>query len=88
MDDEGIPPTPERCLKVARKIRARTAGLGILPEDVIFDPLVLMAIACGVNCSISDPSHLCNATLAADVLLGRDECGMRYIRACRARKAR
>ncbi len=138
MDDDGIPPTPERRLEVARKIRARAAELGIPPEDVIFDPLVLtvgaepeagrialetislmraeldanvtagasnvsfgmpdrhllnqvflaMAISCGVNCPIGDPSHLCDVILAADVLLGRDKYGMRYIQACRTRKAR
>jgi 5-methyltetrahydrofolate--homocysteine methyltransferase len=138
MDDDGIPATPGRRLEVARKIRDRAAALGIPPEDVIFDPLVLavaadtgagqvaletirllraeldanitcgasnvsfgmpdrhllnqaflaMAIACGVNCPISHPAHLCDTILAADVLLGRDEYSLRYIGACRARKVR
>jgi 5-methyltetrahydrofolate--homocysteine methyltransferase len=136
MDDDGIPPTPEQRLAVARKIRDRAVALGIPTEDIIFDPLVLavgaepqagwvaletirllraeldanitagasnvsfgmpergllnrafmaMAIACGVNCPISHPAHLCDTILASDVLLGRDEYGMRYIKACRARK--
>jgi 5-methyltetrahydrofolate--homocysteine methyltransferase len=138
MDDDGIPPTPERRVAVARKIRDRAAALGIPAENIIFDPLMLavgaepqagqivletvrllraeldanitvgasnvsfgmperdllnqtfiaMAIACGVNCPISHPARLCDTILAADVLLGRDEYGMRYIKACRARKSR
>lgn len=136
MGDEGIPPTPEQRLEVARRILNRALELGIPHEDVIFDPLVLtvgadsraarvaletirllrqefdanltcgasnvsfgmpdrpllnqvflaMALAYGVNCPITDPAHFCDAILAADVLLGKDEYGMRYIRACRARK--
>jgi 5-methyltetrahydrofolate--homocysteine methyltransferase len=135
MDDDGIPPTPEQRLAVARKIRDRAAALGIPSEDVVFDPLVLavgaepgagrvaletvrlllaeldanitvgasnvsfgmpergllnrtflaMAIANGVNCPISHPAHLCETILAADALLGHDEYGMRYIKACRKR---
>jgi 5-methyltetrahydrofolate--homocysteine methyltransferase len=138
MDDDGIPPAPERRLEVARRIRDRATALGIPPEDVIFDPLVLavgaepgaghvaletirllraeldanitcgasnvsfgmpdrrlltqvflaMAIACGVNCPIIHPGHLCDAILAADALLGKDEYGLHYIRACRARRAK
>jgi 5-methyltetrahydrofolate--homocysteine methyltransferase len=41
MDDEGIPQTVERRLAVARKIIARAGELGIPPNDVIIDPLVL-----------------------------------------------
>jgi hypothetical protein len=47
-----------------------------------------MAIACGVNCPIIHPGHLCDAILAADALLGKDEYGLHYIRACRARRAK
>jgi 5-methyltetrahydrofolate--homocysteine methyltransferase len=41
MDDDGIPPTAEKRLEVARKIVARAEGLGIPRNDVIVDPLVL-----------------------------------------------
>ena len=41
MDDDGIPETAERRLKVAGVILERAARLGIPAEDVIIDPLVL-----------------------------------------------
>jgi len=41
MDDEGIPDTPEKRLAVAARIIERAAKLGIGPEDVVIDPLVL-----------------------------------------------
>jgi len=41
MDDDGIPPTPEKRLAVADKILNRAGQLGIKPEDVVIDPLVL-----------------------------------------------
>ncbi len=41
MDDSGIPATPEGRLAVAEKIIERAAKIGIPPEDVIIDPLVM-----------------------------------------------
>jgi len=41
MDDDGIPPTPEKRLAVAGKIIERAGRLGIPPEDVVIDPLAL-----------------------------------------------
>jgi 5-methyltetrahydrofolate--homocysteine methyltransferase len=41
MDEEGIPATPEKRLKIAAKIIERAAKLGIPAEDVVIDPLVL-----------------------------------------------
>jgi 5-methyltetrahydrofolate--homocysteine methyltransferase len=41
MDDNGIPATAEERVAVAEKILERAAKLGIPPEDVIIDPLVL-----------------------------------------------
>ncbi len=41
MDDNGIPPTAEQRLQVAKKIIDRAANLGIPRNDVIIDPLVL-----------------------------------------------
>ena len=41
MDDDGIPPTPEKRLAVARKIVERAESLGIPRSDLILDPLVL-----------------------------------------------
>jgi len=41
MDDEGIPPTAEKRLEVARRIIERAKGLGIPREDVVVDCLAL-----------------------------------------------
>jgi 5-methyltetrahydrofolate--homocysteine methyltransferase len=141
MDEDGIPPTSEKRLAVARKIFERAEALGIPGEDVVIDCLSLtvgaddpqaalvtleairmvrqelgvnmtlgasnvsfglperevvnwaflaMAIQNGVNCPIVDAAKVRPAILAADLLLGRDEYAMRYIKAYkkRTRKSR
>ena len=136
MDDDGIPPTPEKRLAVARKIVERAEALDIPREDVIIDCLALtvgaddseagritletirmvreelganmtlgasnvsfglperevvnwaflsMAIQNGVNCPIVDAARVRPAILATDLLLGRDEYAMRYIKAYKKR---
>ena len=137
MDDNGIPPTPEQRLAVADKIIERAAKMGIGPEDILIDPLVLtigadstagrvtletvglivekfgvnitmgasnvsfglpdrtsinaaflaMAIHAGLTCPITNPlePELTTAVLAADLAMGKDEWGMRWIEAYRAR---
>jgi 5-methyltetrahydrofolate--homocysteine methyltransferase len=65
---------------------ASNVSFGMPERDLLNQTFLAMAMACGVNCPISHPTHLCDTILAADVLLGRDEYGMRYIKACRARK--
>ena len=129
MDDEGIPATVDQRLTVANKILERAARLGIPPEDVIIDPLVLtvgadskaasitletmervqlelgvnislgasnvsfgmperhtinqaflvLAIAAGASCAITDPTKLVLTIRAADLLRGRDDRGRRYL---------
>ena len=138
MDDDGIPDTPEKRLAVAAKIIERAAKLGIGPEDVVIDPLVLtmgsdshagritlrtvelvveefgvnismgasnvsfgmpdrrhinapfiaMAIHAGLTCPITNPlvPEVAAAVLAADLSMGRDDYGMRWIQAYRKRK--
>ncbi len=54
MDDFGIPKTAEERVKVAGKILERAARLGIPPEDIIIDPLVL---------TIGADSHAASVTL-------------------------
>jgi 5-methyltetrahydrofolate--homocysteine methyltransferase len=137
MDDDGIPPTPEKRLAVADKIIERAAKAGIGAEDIIIDPLVLtigadttagrvtlktvellvekfgvnitmgasnvsfglpdrtsinaaflaMAVHAGLTCPITNPlePELTTAILAADLAMGKDEWGMRWIKAYRAR---
>ena len=41
MDESGIPTDPDTRMKIAGKILERAAKLGIPPEDVVIDPLVL-----------------------------------------------
>ena len=138
MDDDGIPVTPEKRLAVAAKIIERAAKLGIGPEDVVIDPLVLtmgsdsragrialrtvelvveefgvnismgasnvsfgmpdrrhinatfiaMAIYAGLTCPITNPlvPEVAAAVLAADLSMGRDDYGMRWIQAYRKRQ--
>jgi len=136
MDDDGIPPTAEKRLAVARKIIERAEALGIPREDVVIDCLALtvgaesraglvtleairmvheelgvnmtlgasnvsfglpdrevinwaflaMAIQRGVNCPIVNAAKVRPAILATDLLLGRDEYAMRYIKAYKKKK--
>jgi 5-methyltetrahydrofolate--homocysteine methyltransferase len=138
MDDAGIPDTPDKRLAVAAKIIERAGKLGIGPEDIVIDPLVLtmgadhnagrvtletterivkefgvnitmgasnvsfglpdrmyinaafiaMAIHAGLTCPITNPlvAELTTAVLAADMALGRDEWGTRWIEAFRSRE--
>jgi 5-methyltetrahydrofolate--homocysteine methyltransferase len=41
MDDDGIPVDPETRVAIAGKIIERAAKLGIEPEDIVIDPLVM-----------------------------------------------
>jgi 5-methyltetrahydrofolate--homocysteine methyltransferase len=136
MDDDGIPETPEKRLVVAAKIIERAGKLGIGPEDIVIDPLVLtmgadhnagkitlettervvkefgvnitmgasnvsfglpdrlsinaafisMAIHAGLTCPITNPlvTGLTTAVYAADLAMGRDEWGTRWIEAFRS----
>ncbi len=137
MDDDGIPPTAEGRFAVAGKLIERAGKLGVSPEDVVIDPLVLtlgsdhtagkialdaiemivaefgvnitmgasnisfgmpdrnainaafivMSIHAGLTCPIVNPLHeeVATAILAADLCMGRDEWGMRWIKAYRQR---
>jgi len=136
MGDEGIPPTPEGRLAIAKKIVARAEEMGIPREDIIIDCLALtmgadskagwttlqavrmvkeelgvnmtlgasnisfglperevingafiaIAIATGVTCPIVDAAKVRPYILATDLILGRDDYAMRYIKAFRQRK--
>jgi 5-methyltetrahydrofolate--homocysteine methyltransferase len=136
MDDDGIPPTSEKRLVVARKIVERAEPLGIPPKDIVVDCLALtvgadsqasvvtlgaikmvreelglnmtlgssnvsfglperevvnwaflaLAIQNGVNAPIVNATKVRSAILAIDLLLGRDDYGMRYIKAFKKRR--
>jgi 5-methyltetrahydrofolate--homocysteine methyltransferase len=136
-DENGIPPTPEARLDVARKLIRRAGEYGIPPEDIIIDCLALtvgadhtagrvtldtlelirrelgvnmnlgasnvsfglpdrkiinvaylsLAIARGLTIAITDPTvpEIQTTVLACDLLMGRDEYAMRWIKAFRKR---
>jgi 5-methyltetrahydrofolate--homocysteine methyltransferase len=136
MSDEGIPPTPEERLAVAKKIVSRAAEYGIPPQDILIDCLALtvgadskaglvaleamrmvreelgvnmtlgasnasyglpdrefinniwlgMVILQGVNAPIVDVTKVKRAILVADLMLGRDDYAMRYLKDYRARQ--
>jgi len=129
MDDDGIPGSSEARLSVADLIIERASKLGIGPENIVIDPLVLtvgadsnagaitlgairlvrekfgvninlgasnvsfglpdrhtlnqaflsLAIGAGATCAITDPMKLTATIRAADLLIGRDQYGSRYI---------
>ncbi len=130
MDEQGIPPTAEGRLAVARRIVERAEAVGIPREDVVIDCLALtvgadsraglvtldairmvreelgvnmtlgasnvsfglperetinwvflaLAIQHGVNCPIVDVAKVRPAILATDLILGRDDYAMRYLK--------
>jgi len=65
-DEDGIPPTPEARLEVARKLLYEAGKYGIPPEDIIIDPLAL---------TVGADHHAARVTLDSLQLL-RDELGV------------
>ncbi len=45
LDEAGIPPTAEGRLEIAERILAEAAKYGILPEEIVFDPLTMTVSA-------------------------------------------
>lgn len=68
---------------------ASNVSYGLPERKVINAAFLPMVIAAGVNCPIVDPTvpEIARAILATDLLLGKDEYAMNYIRAYRARQA-
>ena len=136
-DENGVPPTPESRLEVARKLLKRADSYGISPENIVIDCLALtvgadhnagritldsmllvreelgvnlnlgasnvsfglpdrkiinvaylaLAVARGLTVAITDPTvpEIQTTLLACDLLMGRDEYAMRWIKAFRKR---
>lgn len=59
---------------------ASNCSFGLPDRAAINDLFLAMAIAQGLTCAITDPAHTRRAILISDLLLGRDEFAMRYIR--------
>ncbi len=137
-DENGIPPTPEARLAVARRLIDEAGSYGIPPEDVVIDCLALtigadhnagrvtldsiqlvkeklgvnlslgasnvsyglpdrkyinvsylaLAIARGLTAAITDPTvpEIQITLQACDLLMGRDEYAMRWIKGFRKRE--
>jgi 5-methyltetrahydrofolate--homocysteine methyltransferase len=77
----------KRELGVNQTIGASNISFGLPERDFINSAFLAMAIACGVTCPILDPIKNGFLILAINLLLGRDEYAMRYIR-CYRKKIR
>jgi len=72
-------------LGVNQTLGASNISFGLPERETINQVFLGMVILEGVNCPIVDAAKVRPAILAADLLLGRDAYGMRYIRAYRKR---
>ncbi|MHB1158712.1 MAG: dihydropteroate synthase [Chloroflexota bacterium] len=68
---------------------ASNVSFGLPERKTINAAYLPMVLAAGVNCPIVDPTipEISRAILSSDLLLGKDEYGMNYLRAYRARQA-
>nr|MBC7245623.1 dihydropteroate synthase [Chloroflexota bacterium] len=73
-------------LGVNQTLGASNISFGLPDRDILNSAFLAMAIAAGVTCPTVDVAKVRPAVLATDLLLGRDEYAMRYIRAYRQRQ--
>lgn len=73
-------------LGVNMALGASNVSFGLPEREVLNGAFLAMVIAAGVNCPLVDAARARPFILAADVLLGRDEYAMRYIRAFRRKR--
>jgi 5-methyltetrahydrofolate--homocysteine methyltransferase len=73
-------------LGVNQTLGASNISFGLPDRDVINWAFLALVIGAGVTCPVVHVSKVRSAILAADLLLGRDEYAMRYIRAYRQRQ--
>jgi len=71
---------------VNQTLGASNISFGLPDRDLLKSAFLALAIAAGVNCPLVDTAKVRPAILATDLLLGRDEYAMRYIRAYRQRQ--
>jgi len=71
---------------VNQSLGASNVSYGLPEREVINSAFLAMTIASGVTCPIVDAAKVRPLILAVDLLLGRDDYGMRYIRAYRKRQ--
>jgi 5-methyltetrahydrofolate--homocysteine methyltransferase len=72
-------------LGVNLTLGASNVSFGLPDREVVNWAFLAMAIQNGLNCPIVDTAKVRPAILAADMLLGRDDYAMRYIKAYKKR---
>jgi 5-methyltetrahydrofolate--homocysteine methyltransferase len=72
-------------LGVNMALGASNVSFGLPEREIVNWAFLAMVIQAGVTCPIVDVAKVRPAVLAADLLLGRDEYAMRYIKECRKR---
>ena len=75
-------------LGVNMTLGASNISFGLPERPVVNQAFLAMAIHNGVNCPIVDPAKVRPTILAADLILGRDEYSIRYIKGYRERSRR
>jgi len=83
---ETIPMVREE-LGVNMTLGASNVSFGLPEREVINEAFLAMAILRGVNCPIVDAARARRTVLAVDLLLGRDEYAMRYLKGYRNRRS-
>ena len=73
-------------LGVNQTLGASNISFGLPDRDILNGAFLALAIAAGVTCPTVDAAKVRPAVLATDLLLGRDDYAMRYIRAFRQRQ--
>ncbi len=74
-------------LGVNLTLGASNVSFGLPDRETINRAWLPMIISAGVNCPIVNVAKVRDVVLAADVLAGRDEYSMRYIKYFRAQQA-
>lgn len=74
-------------LGVNMTVGSSNVSFGLPEREVINGAFLAMVIAAGVTCPIVEVARARPLVLAVDLLLGRDEYAMRYLRAYRKRRS-
>jgi 5-methyltetrahydrofolate--homocysteine methyltransferase len=73
-------------LGVNMTLGASNISFGLPDRELLNNAFVVMAIAAGVTCLITDAAKVGPAVMAADLILGRDKHARRYVGAYRQRQ--
>ncbi len=73
-------------LGVNQTLGASNVSFGLPDRETVNRAWLPLVIAAGVNCPIADAAKVRDVVLATDVLIGRDEFAMSYIRFFRAQR--